>query len=995
VDGARPHASVRVLGPVEVVGPAGAALLPGSRQRALVGLLALRAGGVVPRESLVDALWGEDPPRTALKTLYSHVTRARQAIEACGLPGLLTTREPGYALAVSAAQVDARLFEDLVRQAGGAPAETAATHLRAGLDLWRGDAFADSALAGWGAAEITRLREVRLTATEDLWEARLRLGSHGPAVAELEPLAAAHPYRERLVGLLMLALYRCGRHADALDRYQRLRAHLAEELGVDPAPDLQRRYAAILRHDRELDFAPDAGAQSAQLSVMRPAQLPAPVGHFTGRAGELAAMSAAAGDGETRIVAVSGPAGMGKTALALQWAHQVKDRFPDGQLYLDLRGHDREAAMPAGEALPHLLRSLGVPPDRVPATVDEQAGLYRSLLHGKRCLVVLDNCRDADQVLALVPGNGSSLLVVTSRGQLTALATRHAVRLVGLDVLDAAEALALVRRVCGADRVDREPAPAAELVELCGRMPLALRIAAATLGAATLGAGVRDPIGALTARLTTENRLDAFAIEGDSRSVRAAFASAYHSVSPPAARLFRLLGLHPGQSLSAHLCAAVTGSAPRQARALLTELAAAHLVADAGPDRYRCHDLIRLYAHECAQHEEPPAGRAETVERILDWYLALGQVANRTLQPSRNRVVPDLRHPPGELPEAGGILAFLDGERGNVTPVIRYAAERGHPRAAWQLTYLLAGFFECRGHWSERLEMCRHAVAAARLDGDEFAESLMCGSLGAAYATMHRHEEAVGQLLRSLELARATGDLRGQGNAHNNLAAAYVELNRPEEAIESFRRALELYDGQAVPTALTLNNLGEMYVRTGRPELGFDHLSRALALVNEVGEPRLVAAVTHSIGQAHLRCGNHPDAERYLRQALRTRHEIGDQRYAAETLTYLGMAYLSRASTVDAVQHLRQAVAISRAAGDEHLEATARNHLGRALAQAGDPGLAAEQFRLALTLRARVPDAEEEAGIRRNLAALAQEGQPRPRITTLVSALSSRPAEGA
>jgi DNA-binding SARP family transcriptional activator/Tfp pilus assembly protein PilF len=910
VDGAQ----VRVLGPVEVVGPGGAARLPGSRQRALVGLLALRAGGVVPRASLVDALWGEEPPRTAVKTLYSHVTRARQAIEACGLPGMLTTREPGYALGVAAGAVDACRFEELVRGAGGADPEDAASRLQAGLDLWRGEAFADSALAGWGAAEVTRLREVRLTATEDMWEARLRLGRHAQAAAELERLASGNPYRERLVGLLMLALYRCGRPADALDRYQRLRAHLAEELGVDPGPQLQRRYAAILRQDPALDHQ----AAARPVAVARPAQLPAPVGHFTGRTEELSTLDKSV-DGETRIVGVSGPAGMGKTALALQWAHQVRDRYPDGQLFLDMSTVD---------ALPHLLRGLGVPPERVPADPGEQAGMYRSVLHGKRVLVVLDNCRDAAQVLPLVPGDEASLLLVTSRSRLTALATHHAVRLVNLDVLDRAESLALLGRVCGADRVAREPAGAAELVELCGRMPLALRIAAATLA-------VREhtPIAALTARLAGGDRLDALTVDGDSRSVRTVFASAYRSVPPAAAALFRQLGLHPGLTVSAGLATAVSGSGGRRG---LAELAAAHLIAEVEPDRYRFHDLIRLYARECAHQEDVPAGRAATVARILDWYLAVGEVANRTLQPSRDRVTPTLRHRPVDLPTGADVLTFLDGERTNIVPLIRYAAANGHHRAAWQLTYLLAGFFEFRGHWADRIEICRHAVAAARLEGDRFAESLMCGSLGGAYLTQHRYPQALTQLRRSLELARSVGDRRGEANAYNNLAVSYGGLGRPAEAIDSFRRALRLYesDGLAVPTALTLNNLGEAYLRAGDAARGFAHLDRALALTHRLDNPGLVAAVTHTIGQARLRAGDPTAAVDHLVRALRIRRRLGDQRYAAETLTWLGMAHLAAGDPTAATVRLRQAVAASHEVGDEHLAATALEHLERALAPA-------------------------------------------------------------
>lgn len=959
------NVDVRLLGTVEVIGPGGPAVLPGSRQRALVGLLALRPGVIVPRSSLVDALWGEEPPRTAVKTLYSHVTRVRQAMEACGLPDVLSTREPGYALLVPRADVDAHRFAEHVRQAGASktPAEVAG-HLRTALELWRGDAFADTPLAGWGAAEVDRLHEARLTASEDLWEAELELGQHRRAAAELEPLVARHPYRERLVALLMLARYRSGRHAEALDAYHRLRTRLDDELGVDPGPDLQRRYAAILRHDPELDPAPPAAAVASLIS--RPAQLPAPVGHFTGRTQELDELDRVLD--HIRIIAVSGPAGMGKTALALHWAHRIKDRFADGQLFLELRGHEPgDTAMTATEALPHLLRSLGVPPDRVPAELTEQAGMYRSLLHDKRLLIVLDNCGSVDQVLPLVPGTDSSLLVLTSRGQLTALAARHAVHLVGLDSLEQTEAVDLLGRVLGTERVEREPSSAADLVELCGRMPLALRIAAALLAARP-----KQPIGELAAGLAGENRLEALSIEGDSRSLRAVFASAYDAVSAPAARLFRLLGQHPGRTITGHLAAAAAAVSVNEAHDRLAELVAAHLINDLGDGRYRFHDLIRLYAAECAHRDEPPAVRIETVDRIMDWYLAIAGAASRILDRQRDQVVPVLRYPPAELPvfaDHDGVLGFLEGERANLVPLVRYATEHGHSTAAWQLTYLLAGFFRFRGHWADRIEICRWAVTAAERDGDPLAESLMHSSLGVAYYAVHRFADALQPLRRSLALAHSIGDKRAQGNAHHNLGGSYAGLRRHDEAIDSFQQALALFTAtnQTVPMALMHNNIGEIYARTGQTELGFEHLRRGLDLAHDLGDPWLEAAITHSIGQAHLRDGNIEDAESYLRQALATRRRVGDHRFAAETLTYLGAAHLARGDSTAAIDILREAVATCREVADEHLEATALNHLGEAHLRAGDPTAATEPLQLALALRTRLPDPEEEALIQHHL----------------------------
>jgi hypothetical protein len=548
--------------------------------------------------------------------LHSHVARLRQALDACGLPGVLVTREPGYLLALPPERVDAARFETAARHGRDAldaadPAR-AVTLLREAAALWQGEtALADAEPRGWAGAEVDRLAEVRLAAAEDRWEAELRLGRHAAATGELERLLVGHPLRERLVGLLMLAQYRAGRHTGALEAYRRLRARLADELGVDPGPDLVTLHTRILRQDRTLDLdsagpgTPEntgqatpvgagPGAPAAAWPVPpRPAQLPAPVGHFTGRDRQLAELDRLAEQpvADVRIAVISGLAGMGKTALALEWGHRVSGRFPDGQIYLDLRGHEPRSAVPASAALSHLLRAVGVPADRIPAEPSDQGALYRSLVHDRRMLILLDNAGSAEAILPLVPAGAGNLLLVTSRNPLAALTTHHAVTSVGLDPLAEADAVALLGRVLGVSRVSREPESAVDLVRLCDRMPLALRIAAAKL--------VAHPGGRLQALVTTlegGDRVDALSVEGDSRSVGTVFASAYRALSPPAARLFRRLGLHPGVTLSTGLAGALVDLDPAGTARVLAELADAHLVLPAGPDRHWFHDLIAIFA---------------------------------------------------------------------------------------------------------------------------------------------------------------------------------------------------------------------------------------------------------------------------------------------------------------------------------------------------------------------------------------------------------------
>jgi DNA-binding SARP family transcriptional activator len=679
---------VRVLGPVEATGPAGPMVLHGSRQRAVLGALALHAGTVLPVARLVNLLWGDDPPRTAVRTVHSHVARIRQALDDCGLPSILVTRGHGYVLEVPSEMVDVHRFERHLRVArkdiAAGAIDRAVASLRRGIALWRGDAFVDAALAGWGTAEIDRLHESRFSAVEDLWDCLLRLGEHADAVRELPRLLATHPTRERLAGLHMLALYRTGRHTDALEAFHGLRRGLADEFGVDPGPELLALHTSILRRDPGLELRP---------SVSRPAQLPASVGHFTGRDDELAALHDVldAPDGEWPIVLISGAAGMGKTALAVQWAHQVATSFPDGQLFIDLRGHDPRSALPATEALAHLLRGLGVADERLPGEPAERAALYRSLLHDRRCVVVVDNAPSAEHVLPLVPGAGPALLVVTSRHSGAALGSRHAVHTIELDALDDTSSLALLTRVLGADLVARQPDASAQLVRLCGGMPLALRIAAARL--------VDRPdrsVGELAAELAGANRLGSLAVDGDPRTVRAVLASAYLPLATEEAMMFRRLALSPGSTVSTALGAALCAVPVEQGRRAAEGLSCAHLLRAVGPDRFRFHSLTREFARQVARTDDA-AALTETADRLIDWYLVVAAGANRAVGGDRDLAAPTLRHPPPELPfpaQRHAALAFLSTERDNLLPVVRYALANGRPAAAWQLTRLLSGCYD-------------------------------------------------------------------------------------------------------------------------------------------------------------------------------------------------------------------------------------------------------------------------------------------------------------
>jgi DNA-binding SARP family transcriptional activator len=483
---------VNILGCVEIAGRNGRLELPSSRQRCLVAALALQPGTVVPTWRLVEALWGEHPPRTAVRSLHSHVARLRLGLAACGLGDMVQTREPGYLLAADPHMVDAWRFEQEAQAGraclGSGLTDAAAEALAKSLTLWRGVALADAEPTGWTAAQANRLDELRQAVTEDRCEALLALGRHSEALVELERLMAADSARERLVGLHMIALSRYGRVAESLAAFQRLRRRLAHELGVDPSPELGELHTALLRGVTGADLrAPGSalGRRAAEtVIVTRPAQLPARVGYFTGRSEELQRLESALGTAdrpERPVVLIYGQGGIGKTALAVEFCHRIADRFPGGQVFVDVRGNDRATALTAEEIIAVLLRCLGVPGDRLPTELGERVGLYRSLLAGKRVLIVLDNVETTSQVSAAIPSAAGSMLVVTSRSNLASLATHAEVCPVVLDVLTTAEAWELLTRMLGAGRVAREPAAAVELAAVCARLPMALRLAAAKL----------------------------------------------------------------------------------------------------------------------------------------------------------------------------------------------------------------------------------------------------------------------------------------------------------------------------------------------------------------------------------------------------------------------------------------------------------------------------------------------------------------------------------
>jgi DNA-binding SARP family transcriptional activator len=689
---------VRVLGPVDVMGDGGSRPVHGLRRKAVLAALALHGGQTVSTSRLADAVWGQTAPPTALNTLQSHVSYLRKVL---GSKAAILARPPGYVLALGDDGTDVQLAERLLHHGVRAadPAQ-GARDLREALALWRGRPLADVAELAWLAEQAVQLDLLRQRVQRALCEARLAAGEHAQLMPDLEQMVADHPLDEQIRGHLMLALYRSGRQADALAAYQRLRHTLADELGIDPSQALRDLHAAILRQDSSLDApAPQVTLRPAGPAAPVPGQLPPTVAGFAGRDAELARLDAvlpqaarSGPPGSAVIATIVGTAGVGKTALAVHWAHRVRGRFPDGQLYANLRGFDR-CGPPADPArvLRGFLDAFGVPPEQIPAGLDAQAALYRSLLADQRVLVVLDNARDAGQVRPLLPGSPGCLALVTSRSHLTGLVAAEGAIPLGLDLLTVSEAQDLLARRLGADRVASEPEAAGEIIERSARLPLALTIAAAraaTRPGFPLAATAAELRGATTV-------LDPFDGGELATNARAVFSWSYCALSTDGARLFRLLGLHPGPDVTVAAAASLAGIPAERARALLAELARAHLVTEHRPGRYALHDLLRAYARERAHTQLSDGIRDAAVGRVLDHYLHTAHAAVTVLDPCFAPADPAPPQPGVVVDQpatAEDALGWFLAERATLLAAVPMAAEAGYAAHAWPLAGALAAF---------------------------------------------------------------------------------------------------------------------------------------------------------------------------------------------------------------------------------------------------------------------------------------------------------------
>ncbi|MFB6815294.1 BTAD domain-containing putative transcriptional regulator [Streptomyces sp. NPDC056347] len=942
--------------------------------RRTIGLLVLRHPQPVTRQELVDALWPAGPPSSYRSLVHTYVSQVRRSLAPDGSrpggPGV--ERVPGgYVLRADRNQTDLGRFQELVARAerlrGAGSRESAFDSLTAALQCWRGPLFADLDPGLQQHPAAVAVAESRTEAALHHADLALELGRPEQSVRLLWPVAGGDPLHEGVHARLVLTLASCGEQAAALKVFTAFRDRLDDQLGISPGDEIRDAHLRVLRRqlprpahpgDPEHEEAPQhADAPRPTGAPVPPAQLPYGTSWYTGRERQLRELDALLDDdpaGHTPIVTVIGPPGAGKTALVLHWAHAHRDRFPGGQLFVNLQGHSPLPALRPVDVLARFLRSLGVAPGQVPPDEDEAAALLRTLLTGRRLLIVLDDAAGAGQVRPLLPGDGDCRTVVTSRTHLSGLVANDGARPLGLDVLRPDEARILLTRVLGERRVAAEPDAVTELAGLCGRLPLALRIAgAALLARRTLG------IAEYCAELADGGPLGGLRLEDDERSaVRAAFRLSYEALSGPARRMFRLLGLAPGPDITAPGAAALTDAAPGEAGRLLRTLAHAHLVQQPGPGRFGMHDLLRSYARELVADDERGARR-----RLLDWYTRGAREASLVLYPQA----------PGERTAADTERAteWLESERENLIGAVLSAAEAGEHRTAWRLAEALHGFLSQGTYTTECLAVAEAGLAAATADGDLRARSAARLRIADCHWAQGHNAAAQDQYADALQLAASADWADGQAAALRRIGAAHQENGAMRTASGLFLRARGL-SGQTegAGAADDLMNLGLIGWKLGRLPEAVAHYTQAARIFRDLGALGGEAVAHTNLGVVHRAMGRPLNAIRVVEESLRVHRISGNKASGTVALSCLASAHADRGDHASATRLARSALDSARSVRNRRLESNAYFSLGVARERAGDLAGASAGYRSALDLAEVVDDRYPQVSALVGLAAV-------------------------
>ena len=929
-----------VLGPLRVAVADAQEPMPVSagRLRAVLAVLLWRANHSVPVDELSELVWDGAPPAGPAEAMRALVLRLRRVLGPQA-KARIVTRTSGYLIEVSDDELDATQFDALCQDTGTAVRAgdwpTVSATAASALELWRGAPLADVGSQGLRDAWLPRLDQQHIQTLEWQAEAELRLGRHEELIPRLRDLAARHPLREHFHAQLMLALCRAGRQVEALAVYRHARRKLVDELGIEPGPDLRRLHEHILAADTDLLVPPpdNPTPRRSPATASVPRQLPAAVPHFTGRQTELDALTdlSAGTAPAVTISAIDGMAGIGKTALAVRWAHTRVERFPDGQLYVNLRGFDPSRAPTApGEAVYRFLEALGVPPQRIPADPDERAALYRSRLAGRRVLVLLDNARDVEQVRPLLPGSPGCLVLVTSRNQLAELVALDGAVPLTLDLLTHGEARDLLTRRLGRARVLAEEQAIDELITLCARLPLALNIAAAnaTLHPARSLAGLVDEL------RDAHRRLSILTIGSGTADVRAVFSWSYHTLAPGTARVFRLLAIHPGPHAGPEAVASLTALDPDRTHDALQALTRAHLIIEQSPGRYTFHDLLRAYAAEQVRIHDNEAEQQVALHRICDFYLHTAHGADRILHTHRPRLRLDPPAPgthPLHLADMAAALAWFDTERANLLACQHTAASQAWPSVVRQLAWEQSTFRIRRGHRHDELAAWQVALRTAGDSPDPSAHMIIHRLLGRAHADLGRLAEAFEHLYEALAVAERHDELTEQAHTHRTLALAWE--------------------------------------REGDARRELHHATRAVALYRAVGQPMWEADARHMVGWCTARIGDFDTARAHCQAALaRQRHHLPTSE--GDTLNTLGYIEHHTGHHEKAVEHFEQALALRRAIGNTYQCTDTLDQLGHAHAALGRHRPARAAWRQALDLYREQERMEDAERVERQLATL-------------------------